>query len=57
MKKQRDLEAEREELLKQIEVALQDQVRMALQAGSHYPLAPTVTVSTNEVGSAYADQG
>jgi len=57
MEKQRNLETERQELLKQIEAALPDEVRKAHEAGSPYPLAPKVTVSTNEVGSAYADQG
>ncbi|GAB4110169.1 MAG: hypothetical protein Kow001_10770 [Acidobacteriota bacterium] len=55
MKEQRDLEAERQELLKQIEARLSQEVRKALQAASERPLVPKVTVSTNEVGSAHAD--
>jgi hypothetical protein len=57
MKEHRDLEAERQELLKQIEAALPNEVRKAVQVGSQPPVAPKVTVTTNEMGSAYADQG
>jgi hypothetical protein len=57
MEEQRDLEAERQELLKQIEAALPDDVRAVVQASSQHSLAPKVIVSTNEVGSVYADQG
>jgi hypothetical protein len=57
MMEQRDLEAERQELLKLIEAALPDEVRKAVQAASQPTLASKVMVTTNEVGSAYADQG
>lgn len=57
MEDQRNLEAERQELLKQIEAALPEDFWAAVQAGSQHSLAANVMVSTNEVGSAYADQG
>jgi hypothetical protein len=57
MKEHRNLEAERQELLKRIDAALPHQVRKAMQRGSQPPVAPKVTVTTNEVGSAHADQG
>jgi hypothetical protein len=57
MEKKRDWEAERQELLRQIESALPDAVRRGLQACSQCSLVSKVTVSTNEVGTAYADQG
>lgn len=53
----RDLEVEREELLRQIEAALPDNVRKAIQASYQLPGEPKVMLTTNEVGAACADQG
>lgn len=57
MKEQRDLEAERQELLRQIEAGFPDELRKGVQSGPQPLLVPKVILSTNEVGSAYADQG
>jgi len=58
MDEQRDLEAERKELLQRIEAAFPETVRdRVVQATWRLPLQPSLTVSTNEDGSDYADQG
>ncbi|MEN6500089.1 MAG: hypothetical protein ABFC65_06095 [Rectinema sp.] len=56
MNKQRDLEAEREMLLRRIEAALSETVRdYVLHATWQLPLQPRPMMSTNEKGSDYAD--
>ncbi len=56
MNERRDLELERQELLRQIEAALPNNMREPAQAsGQPHPI-PNVILSTNEVGTAYADQ-
>jgi hypothetical protein len=58
MNQHRDLEAEREELLRRIDAGLSETVREhVVQATWRLPLQPRVTLSTNEDGSDYADQG
>jgi len=52
----RDLEQEREQLLRVIEAALPLEVREALHASSQLPQEPKVVLPKNEVGSEYADQ-
>lgn len=55
MKATRDLEQEREELLRQIAAALSPEVRVALEAANHLPQEAKLILPTNEVGAEYAD--
>jgi hypothetical protein len=52
----RDLEREREELLRQIDAALSPEVRVALEATSRLPQEVKVVLPKNEVGAEYADE-
>ena len=52
----RDLEQERQELLKRIDGALCPEVREALQTACQLPQESKVVLPKNEVGSEYADQ-
>jgi hypothetical protein len=56
MSASRDLEQERQELLKRIEAALTPEVREALHAACQQQQEPTVVLPKNEVGSEHADQ-
>jgi len=56
MAKPRDIEQERQELLRVIELALPKKPREALQAVCHSSGEPRVILSKNEVGTEYADQ-
>jgi hypothetical protein len=51
----RDLEQEREQLLRQIEAALPPDLRERLQAACLTPQEPKGEPSKNEVGAGYAD--
>lgn len=52
----RDLEQERQELLKRIEAGLRPEVREAIQLASQLPQESKVLLPKNEVGSEYADK-
>ena len=52
----RDLEQERQQLLREIEAALPPEVRASLKATCQLPQEPKVALPKNEVGSFYADQ-
>jgi hypothetical protein len=52
----RDLEQDRQQLLKVIEAVLPPEVREFLKATFQLPQEPKVVLSKNEVGSEYADQ-
>ena len=56
MRKLRDLEEERERLLRLIEVAIPEKMRDALRAAYQPLVEPRVVVSKNEVGSEYANE-
>lgn len=57
MSEQRDMEAEREELLRRIEAALPPAIRSLIGERIWAPrLQPKATLSTSEGGSACADQ-
>jgi len=56
MRATRNLEQEREELLRQIDAALSPEVRMALEAASHLQQEAKVILPTNEVGAEHADE-
>lgn len=56
MEATRDLEKEREELLRQIDAALSPAMRVALKAASQLPQEVKVALPTNEVGAAHADE-
>jgi hypothetical protein len=52
----RDLEKEREELLRQVDAALSPEVRVALEAASQLPQEVKVILPKNEVGAEHADE-
>lgn len=56
MKATRDLEREREDLLRQIDAALSHEVRVALEAASHLQQEAKVIFPTNKVGAEHADE-
>ena len=53
----RDLEKERQELLRQIEAALRPEVREALHVAQQVSQETKVVLPKNEVGTHHADQG
>lgn len=56
MDKPRDLEQERQQLLRYIETALSAEVQESLQAAYQLQQEPKVVLPKNEVGSEHADQ-
>lgn len=56
MDKPRDLEQERQQLLRYIETALSAEAQESLQAAYQLQQEPKVVLPKNEVGSEHADQ-